>query len=290
LAGAGFSADLGTDIARFGGRARNVKSRLDYGEHSLTEGAAFGRLNWSARDGTRASAGFRYHRHSLYGPIYVPEFSAARRLGERLSISAAAAKGFRNPTVRELYLFPAPNPLLKPEHVWNYQATLQARPHETLTAWTTFYYADLKNLIVTEGRFPNLRLTNAGAALNRGVELNGRWRPRRQLAFNTGYAWLRSTNLAPYLPAHKLNYSLDADLGRAIVNLGGMTTGRRWADAAHTRQTAEYTVLTLRLTAPIGRRLSLLALIDNPLGRRYEILPGYPMPGANAMGGFTLRF
>lgn len=290
LAGSGFSADIGTDITRFGGRAQNVRGRIDYGEHELSEGAAFGRLNWAARDGTRLAAGLRYHRHSLYGAIGVPEFSLARRLGERLSISAAVAKGFRNPTIRELYLFPAPNPLLKPEHVWNYQATLQARPFETLTAWTTFYYADLKNLIVTEGRFPNLRLTNAGAALNRGIEGNGRWRPRRKLAFNSGYAWLRSTNLAPYLPAHKLNYSLDVDLGRAILNVGGMTAGRRWADAAHSRQLGEYSVLTMRLTAPVGRRLSLLVLIDNALGRRYEVLPGYPMPGVNAMGGFTLRF
>jgi outer membrane receptor protein involved in Fe transport len=135
-----------------------------------------------------------------------------------------------------------------------------------------------------------LRLTNAGAALNRGIEGNARWRPRRNFAFNSGYAWLRSTNLAPYLPAHKLNYSLDVDLGRAILNLGGMTAGRRWADAGHARQLSEYTVLTMRLTAPVGRRLSLLVLIDNALDRRYEILPGYPMPGVNAMGGFTLRF
>jgi outer membrane cobalamin receptor len=31
-------------------------------------------------------------------------------------------------------------------------------------------------------------------------------------------------------------------------------------------------------------------LVDNLLNQRYEFIPGYPMPGTSASGGFTLKF
>ena len=118
----------------------------------------------------------------------MPEFNATLRLTSRYSFSAGLARGFRNPTIRELYLFPAPNPALQPEKLWNYQATFHARPASSVTAWTTFYYADLSNQVVTLGRFPNLRLANTGSALNRGIEANLQWRPLRAWTVSSGYA------------------------------------------------------------------------------------------------------
>jgi len=34
----------------------------------------------------------------------------------------------------------------------------------------------------------------------------------------------------------------------------------------------------------------LFALVDNLFNRRYQLIPGYPMPGINAAGGVTLKF
>jgi iron complex outermembrane receptor protein len=263
---------------------------LDYGEHHLTEAAGFFRLHHAPLDRLRLNAGFRYDHSSQYGGIVAPEFGISFRLSEEYSLSTAIAKGFRNPTLRELYLFPAPNPLLRPEYLWNYQVTFQARPRAPLLLWVTGYYADLKDMIVTTGRFPTLRLLNVGRALNRGLEGNVRWQPVRRLSFSSGYAYLRSTNLAPYVPQHKLNYSLELKAGRAFVHVGGMTVGRRWADTGRTRQLGEYTVATLKCTLPLGERYSVFALVDNLFDRRYEVIPGYPMPGINAMGGFDLHF
>jgi len=41
---------------------------------------------------------------------------------------------------------------------------------------------------------------------------------------------------------------------------------------------------------PVGRRQSYFVMLDNLLNRRYEIVPGYPMPGLNVAGGFSLEF
>jgi outer membrane receptor protein involved in Fe transport len=284
------AVDAGTDIVRYGGRANNVLSGLDYGEHHLIDAAGFSRVNWTAHDRLRLNAGLRYEHSSQYGGIMVPEFGVSYRLADRYSVSAAAAKGFRNPTIRELYLFPAPNPSLEPEHLWNYQATFQASPRSNLLTWVTGYYADVSNMIVTTGRYPTLQLLNTGRALNRGLEANVRWQPTRRLGFNSGYAYLHSTNLGPYIPQHRLNLAAEWQIGRAFVHLGGTTVGRRWADTSRTSQLGGFTLATLKLTVPLRKSLSIFALVDNLFDRRYEVVTGYPMPGINAMGGIDVHF
>ena len=143
---------------------------------------------------------------------------------------------------------------------------------------------------MTLGRFPNLKLENAGRALNRGWEGNARWSPRPGIRLNAGYAWLHSTNLSPLVPEHKWNYSVDVDARRAFFHLAATTVGRRWADTSRSRQLGGYTLATLKCTVPAQRHWSVHVMLDNLLNRRYEVLPGYPMPGLNAMGGLSLQF
>jgi outer membrane receptor protein involved in Fe transport len=205
-------------------------------------------------------------------------------------VSAAVARGFRNPTIRELYLFPAPTPTLQPEHMWNYQASFQARPASGLLVWVTGYYSHVDNLIVTTGRYPNLALQNTGHASNRGLEINGRWRITHRISMSSGYAWFASNNRAPYVPADKWIYSLDLDLVRAFVTFGGSIVGSVKADAAGTVMLDGYVASTLKCTVPIGRRWSFFATVDNLFDRQYQELAGYPMPGTNASGGFHVRY
>jgi iron complex outermembrane receptor protein len=236
------------------------------------------------------NAGIRYDHHSQHGGIVAPEFGATFRFAGDYSLSVAAGKGFRYPTIRELYLFPAPNPSLEPERLWNFQGTFQLKPHRSLLMWATGYYADIDNTIVTTGRFPNLALENSGRALNRGVEINGRWQPRRLFSINGGYAHLRSTNPAPYAPAHKFNYSLDLDLERFFLSLGGVSAGRAWTDFGRTRRLGPYTVISLKGTFPLGKGTSAYVMIDNLFNRRYQVVADYTMPGVNAMGGIRFKF
>jgi outer membrane receptor protein involved in Fe transport len=283
-------AEAGTDVVSYGGRARNVNNALDYGEHDLHSAAGFTRLQWAADPRTRLVAGLRYDHHSLCGAVTVPEFHATRDLSRRYTVAVGAARGFRNPTIRELYLFPAPNPRLAPERLWNYEVSLQARPRPGLSASATAYYADLSNVIVTLGRFPNVQMANAGRALNRGLEGLARWSPRRRLEVNAGYSWLHSTNLPPLVPAQKWTYAVEFDAGRAFLHLGGMSVGRRWADLTRQGSLGAYTLATLRCSIPLKRGWNAHLTVDNLLNRRYEVLAGYPMPGINALAGVSFQF
>jgi iron complex outermembrane receptor protein len=282
--------EVGSDVVNYGGQARNALGGLDYGRHTLDSGAGFARAQWTASSRVRLHSGVRYEYNSLFGSIAAPEFGASFTLAPGYALSTEVARGFRNPTIRELYMFPAPNPALLPEHVWNYQATFQAHPMKSLAASVTGYYASLDNLIVTTGYYPNLRLLNTGAALNRGIETTARWRVHKRVAVQSGYAYLRSTNLAPYVPGQKFNYGVDVDAGRAFIYFGGMSVGERWADAQHSRRLGAYTLGSLKMTIPLNRQWRLTAMVDNLFNQSYQVVTGYPMPGINAAGGFTLSF
>ena len=283
-------ADFGGDFVDYGGLGRNLKSSIDYGRHSATSGAGFGRLQWSPTARLRLNTGLRYEHNSIFGGITVPEFGATVRIAEGYSFNVSAARGFRNPTIRELYLFPAPNPELEPERMWNYQATIGLQPHRRLAASLTGYYANLNNLIVVTGRFPNLQLLNSGQSLNRGLEASARWRISSRLSFNGGYAWLHATNLPPLVPRHKATYSAEIDLKRAFLHIGGMTVGSRFADSSRTAELAGYTVPTLKVMVPVRERLTLFCTVDNWIDEDYQVIAGYPMPGVNAAAGFEVRW
>jgi outer membrane cobalamin receptor len=255
--------DLGGDFARYGGRARNISTGYNYGEHHVNEGGGFTRGRWALNKKMRLNAGFRYDSNSTFGGVAATEFGASYRLADGYSLSLAIAKGFRNPTIRELYLFPAPTPTLQPERIWNYQATFQLRPNPSFLAWITGYYSDVSNLIVTTGRYPNMKLENIGRASNRGLEVNARWRIVRRVNFSSGYAYLSSTNLAPYVPENKFNYSLDVDLSHVFVSIGASMVGRTWANTARTIRLDGYTAATLKCTIPAGKHLSIFAMVDN---------------------------
>ncbi|MBZ5515631.1 MAG: TonB-dependent receptor [Acidobacteriia bacterium] len=282
--------DGGTDIIRYGGSGRDISANHDYGEFHLNDYAGFSRVRYAASKSLQLNAGIRYDDNSHSGAIVVPEFAATYRLAENYSVSASVTRGFRNPTLRELYLFPAPTPTLQPERMWNYQATFQARPFSKVLAWVTGYYSNIDNLIVTIGNWPNVRLQNSGAAINKGVETHARCQLMRRASFNVAYAYLHSTNLAPYSPQNRLIYSFDLDLKRVFVSLGGNTVGRTWGGAGQTLPLAAYTVADFECTAPVGKRTSVSVIVDNLFNRRYEVLAGYPMPGTNAAGGIDLKF
>jgi outer membrane receptor protein involved in Fe transport len=282
--------ESGVDVARFGGQASNVIIPLDYGEHFGTDAAVFARVQQSLSLPLEFHGGVRYDHNSFSGGIVVPEVGGAWKPGDRTTISVSVARGFRNPTIRELYLFPAPNPSLEPEHVWNSQATIQVRAPASVSASATVYHADVDNLIVTTGRFPNLALRNSGRALNRGVEGRVAWGPAGLWQVNAGYAYLRSSNLAPLVPAHKLTYAHDLRWPACIVSFSGISVGSRWADTGHTATLARYTTVALRATVPAGPRAAIFGVVDNLLNETYEVVPGYPMPGTNVAAGLTWTF
>lgn len=284
------AVDFGADLVSYGGLARQQGGTNYGGDHQINDDAGFVRAHWAPTAKSLLNAGVRYQANGQFGNIAVPEFGGLWHATDHITLSGAISRGFRNPTMRELYLFPAPNPNLQPEDEWNYQATAQVRLTSKMAAWTTFYYANLSNQILTLGGWPNMQLLNGGKAINKGVENNLRWVIHHRLSATGGYAYLRSTNLAALVPGNKANLALDADLKRAFLHVGIQAVGRRYSDETDTTQLGGYTEASMKLSVPIARNLNFFGTVDNLFDHRYQVLTGYPMPGVNGAGGFVLHF
>ena len=79
-------------------------------------------------------------------------------------------KGFRNPTMREMYLYPPSNEDLRPERLISYELSWRQRLlGGALTYGANVFYIDADNIIQTINR----RNVNTGRLKNAGVEGTG---------------------------------------------------------------------------------------------------------------------
>ena len=72
-------------------------------------------------------AGIRVDHHSHVGTEWIPQGGLAFHLPKNAELKAMVSKGYRNPTIREMYMFPPANPELKPVKLINYELSYSHR-------------------------------------------------------------------------------------------------------------------------------------------------------------------
>ena len=239
------------------------------------------------------NAGLRVDHHSHVGTEWVPQFGAAFHLPENVELKASAAKGFRYPILREMYMFPPQNPDLQPESMWNYelafsQRLLGGRLHYGLN----LFYIDGKNLIM---RLPNpsgsgMLNQNSGAVDNAGVEAQVAYRISRQWSVDANYSYLHMDNPVVAAPEHKLYAGANFTKGRWDVSSGIQYIAGLYTAVGDNPQTENFVLWNVRGSFRATEWLSVWARGENLLAQRYEINAGYPMPKATFEGGVHFEF
>lgn len=93
-------------------------------------------------------AGLRLDHHSITGSEWIPQFGVVVRPLSTGEVKAMVSKGFRNPTMREMFLYPPSNEELKPERMWNYELSWRHRLQK-LSYGANLFYIDADNIILT---------------------------------------------------------------------------------------------------------------------------------------------
>ncbi len=238
------------------------------------------------------NAGLRADHHSRVGTEWVPQAGAAFHLPRQVELKVSATKGFRYPTLREMYMFPPRNPDLKPESMWNYELAFSQQLLEgRLSYGVNAYHINGKNMIMT---LPNpngsgMLNQNSGKISNSGFELQAAWRINAHWSADANYSFLHMKNPVVAAPCHKL-YA------------GALFTGGRWSVSSGVQYVAglytsvgpdvkeSFVVWNVRASFSATKWLKLWARGENLLAQRYEINSGYPMPRATAMGGINISF
>jgi outer membrane cobalamin receptor len=279
LLGAGRTLTVGADAKRFGGRAENRTAGRDFGTHHVTEYGVFGLLHQPLPAGATVMAGLRANHHAVYGGELAPQLGLAVPVAAGTTVRGMSARGFRSPTIRELYLFPAPTPYLEPERAWSHELGVLRQLGDRAAVELTAYRLDGENMIRTVGEPPNLALANTGAYRHRGVEAAVSASPARGVTADVAYGYASVGEHTQSHPAHQLFGGVRlAGAGRSVRAGVQHVAGLHGADGRRQRL-PDYTVANMRVATRLRGGLHAWAGAENLFGSDYQVMSGYPMPG-----------
>ena len=136
-------------------------------------------------------AGIRVDHHTQVGTEWVPQGGLSFHLPENAVLKAMVGKGYRNPTIREMFIFPPQNPDLKPEKLVNYELSYsQHLWNGALVYGANFYYINGDNVIITDRSTRPPRNINSGEIENWGIEANIAYRINSLWSVSANYSWL----------------------------------------------------------------------------------------------------
>jgi len=281
---AGQEATAGFDWKKYGGDAVDAVS--DYGSIFITEYAPYIHLQQLFLKRWIASAGVRLEHHSLYGTETLPKAGLVFHPFNRTSLRVSASKGFRSPSIRELYFWMPANPGLTPDRLWTYEAGFSQKAGEAMTFDAALFKAEGSNLIQLQA--PPPKWVNGGSYTHTGYELAWSWLPVPQV--EAGATWSK-VDLSPNAfnsPGKKLTAYVNARIGPAFLSADllmvkdwkGLTTVNRMDVYPEMK---DFTVVNLSARIPVFRGLGLKCLLRNALDEKYEAMYGFPMPGRNWM-------
>ena len=287
---------VGVDYQHFGGESWNVAvadgRRIPGTDKTQDEVAGYVDLSQDLGGFLSLDLGLRADHHSHTGNELVPQGGLSVSLPRQARLKAMVSKGFRNPTIREMYMFPPQNPDLKPERLMSYELSYSQRLWDgALTYGANLYYIEGDNLIMTsraDGRPLNV---NSGRIKNWGVEADAAWRIGPHWRADANYSWTHMENPVLSAPQHKLYVGAGFRQGRWTVSTGlQYVKGLYTALATETAPAAteDFVLWNLRASFRLCPYASLFVRGENLLGQHYEIMAGYPMPKATFLGGIRI--
>src|SRR5690554_27845 len=293
----GNKATAGFDYQRFGGEATqqfplDVAKDSTLADININNVAGYVNIQQSVfNDRLTMNAGIRLDHHELKGSEWIPQLGLSYSPTHYTSVKAIMSKGFRNPTIREMYMFPPQNPDLEAERLMNYEISLlQSFPDARVSMGVNLFYIKGDNMIqvnFVNGRPLNV---NSGEVENKGFELTLNYHATENLRLSANYSLLDMTYKIVGAPEHKLYLS-----GNYTYERWNFSTGIQYLGSLYTSVSPEQTkenalLLNARINYKALDWMNLFMRGENLLDSEYEINEGYPMPGVTLFGGIGLVF
>ena len=233
-----------------------------------------------------ANAGVRMVNSNLFGTHWVPQAGITASLGREWRVRGSVARGFRNPSFKELYLYKMANPELGPEEMTNYELAVNKTLGHVLSVELCGYISQGSNLIsVLDGINQNM-----GSFTNKGVEVSAKCKPLEWMGIQANYSFLH-TSLDNLTGAPRHQYFLALDLmPHPKWEIHPQMKGVNSLFVSQDTHLQNYLLLGLKASYNPTEWLQLFVTADNLTDTDYCIMKGYEMPGISAQGGFRLSF
>lgn len=282
---------VGTDFTQYGGKANQntgAGGTISFIDTTVHEAGIYGFVQQTLFEKLVLNAGIRLQNNSVYGNEWVPSGGFAYKVFPHTTWKANVSKGFRSPTIRELFMWNH-NPLLNPERIMNYETgILQSLFNHQLNLELTGFIVKGDNLIVTGAMGA---LLNGGVMDNKGIEFAANANPDKNLSINFTYSFTHMKSPVYATPKHHLYLSSSYNwnklqLTASIEQIIHLNTQ---PDITLAPYYQDYTLVNLKLSYKVSKSIGLFCSAENLLNREYETLRYYPMPGASVFGGVNFK-
>jgi len=262
------------------------------GKSHRNEVGAYVDFRQQATDWLSLQATLRVDHHSVAGTELVPQGALLFKPMKDGELKAAVSKGFRNPTMRELYLYRVANANLGPERLMNYELSWQHWVMAGRLSYgvNVFYMKgwDIIQTAMVNGANVN---TNVGDIENCGAEVSLDYHitPRWDLTTNHSYLHMEQPVLSA--PTYKGYLGARFREGRWSAQAGVQYVAGLYTQVGANEQKEDFCLLSASVNHRVWKGLSLWLRGETLLGyRNYEVIQGYPMPHASLMAGVSWDF
>lgn len=286
----GNNLSFGADLAKYGGKAENIYAMngkgLTFADTTVTEAGIYGFMQQTLLRDLTVSGGMRLQHHSKYGSEWIPSAGFAWQVAPESTWRANFSKGFRSPTIRELYMFNH-NPDLQPERIYSYETGISHNFLENrLKIELTGYLLNGDNLIVT-GAMGNLY--NTGKVNNKGLELALNGRPAKNLELLLSYSYIHMDTPLFATPKNNLFLSGTWHADRFRFNASIQQISDLNNDATGKVNLVSYSLLNAKAAWRLNKQVEFTLSGENLLGQKYEPNRYYPMPLTTVFAGINLQ-
>lgn len=262
---------------------------------SMTNNAIYSYIQQSVFEKLLISTGIRYEMNSYYGNEYIPQIGFAYHLSNITNFKGSVSRGYRPPTIRELYLFPSANENLEPENMLNYEMNwMQNWLNYKIKTELTCFISNGDNMIV---KVPNVSpppplYKNTGSFSNKGIEFVWTYKALDNLSFNANYTYINMKEPLIATPEHNLFISGNYKYKKfnfhfkiqSVNNLYGEKQGEI------TIIEKNYNKLGARINYHPSKYFDIYICAKNLLNQEYQTNYNYPMPGITGFAGINVHF
>lgn len=284
---------LGTDFKQYGGVVNQTKFKDSL--LTVNELAFYAYAQQQLLEKITLSAGLRLENHERYGRELIPMGGISYQPFYSTSFKFNVSKGFRNPTVMEMFLY-APNPDLLPERMMNYELSwMQSLLNQRLNIELSLYKIKGDNLIQVVGQGLTAKRQNVGSFDNQGIEFSAKYAISKKLFLHANYSYLDLSKPVIAAPRQQLNISANYTYKIWNLNINTQLIEKLYTSipasiASEPVIQPDYLLLNARLACQPLKNLQVFVMGNNLLNQAYQINYGYPMPGIHFNSGISYKF
>jgi len=257
----------------------------------LYEFAGYTLLQQNLLNKLTLSGGFRLDYNSVAGFEPVPSVGFAYNPTKFTLIKGSISKGFRYPTLRELYMWAPANDSLNAERMVNYEAGISQRfLKDKLIAEVTIFHSVGDNLIKTQMQGGIPRYVNTGNFSNWGMEFSGILDLLENLNFEFNYSYIHMQMPVLATPKHQVFLAGSYTWKRFKFNLSFQSINDLFLEIEPDIDLESYNLLNSRILFHLSKHIEIYFKTENMLNEYYEINKDYSMPGFLGFLGFNFHF